>query len=315
MLFIDANAYLEFFASSQGGIQKLLPALVELKDEIFVTRQVVSEVERNKLKVAANSLRSHLDNLKIQSVRLPEHLDPTPERRIANWNKKAAALAASGKTIRLELEELLSEILESVRSSSDSTSMALAKVFSRALEPSDVILSRARLRKELGNPPGKSDDPLGDQLSWEMLIDALKPGEAVWLITKDGDYATEVKGNRYLNSYLMRDLVAKHSQPVDCYCFETIADGLDHFSKNRRTPVNAIPSAEELRAIAHEEAAIRFADAGSMGWPEPTVCYKCGSSAGFYGPATRPSIYGSWTIQWGCKSCGHWCDFGEPADC
>jgi hypothetical protein len=49
-IFIDTNQYLTLYNVVQG--KTLLNALIEQQDHIFVTAQVVSEVERGKLKIA-----------------------------------------------------------------------------------------------------------------------------------------------------------------------------------------------------------------------------------------------------------------------
>jgi len=67
VLFIDTNIYLEFFKSSQAAVKKLLPSIESLKNEIFVTEQIANEVNRNKVKVASDSLRDFINSYKLPS--------------------------------------------------------------------------------------------------------------------------------------------------------------------------------------------------------------------------------------------------------
>lgn len=55
LLFIDTNKYLDLYRTDKG--KKLLAPLGEQVDYIFVTQQVVGEVQRNKILVAAEFLR------------------------------------------------------------------------------------------------------------------------------------------------------------------------------------------------------------------------------------------------------------------
>jgi hypothetical protein len=60
MIFIDANLYLPFYCGEKA--KKLLPALAELRDYIFVTTQIVSEVDRQKVKLAKGLFAKQLKN-------------------------------------------------------------------------------------------------------------------------------------------------------------------------------------------------------------------------------------------------------------
>ncbi len=50
-VFIDANIYVNFFDSNQSTLKALLDSLVEIKDSLFISSQIVDEVNRNKLDV------------------------------------------------------------------------------------------------------------------------------------------------------------------------------------------------------------------------------------------------------------------------
>jgi hypothetical protein len=71
-------------------------------------------------------------------------------------------------------------------------------MFTKAIAPTDDHLGLARKGKELGNPPGKKSDPLGDQITWEQFINACSKRKVatVWIITRDGDFGLK-KQNRF----------------------------------------------------------------------------------------------------------------------
>jgi hypothetical protein len=61
----------------------------------------------------------------------------------------------------------LNQPKEQVSRSEDEVSKALAPIFGKAVSHSPEDVERARLRRELRNPPGKISNALGDQLTWE----------------------------------------------------------------------------------------------------------------------------------------------------
>jgi len=72
ILFIDANIYLELYRTAYA--KKLLAVLKEQKELIFVTEQVVNEVKRNKVRVAASFLRKRFKELNLPNIGIPDHL-------------------------------------------------------------------------------------------------------------------------------------------------------------------------------------------------------------------------------------------------
>jgi hypothetical protein len=314
VLFIDANIYLEFFKSSQDTLKKLLPVVLSMKDEIFVTKQISDEVTRNKIKVAADSLRNYVNSYKAPSSRLPEHLEEEGKTLIGDWNKSSANLYSNLKSSQEALSDIVEHLLDEIMKGDDAASVSLEKVFENAVQPSDTEISNAKSRKEVGNPPGKHTDPIGDEISWEQLLSTYKGDSPLWIISADNDYSSMVNNRRYLNAYLFNELKHKlDSEPV-VHVFDSLAKGIKHFSENRPEPVPNLPSPEELQEIAFAELNQRKGQGLSQGFPGPIECYKCGKKEGFDGPVPKPSQYGGWTYQWICNACHEWNDFGEPYD-
>ena len=61
------------------------------------------------------------------------------------------------------------------------------QVFNQTLPANSGSYSRARIRKELGNPPGKVNDPLGDQLNWTQVLENIEKVSALWIVSADND--------------------------------------------------------------------------------------------------------------------------------
>ncbi|MBI4782502.1 MAG: DUF4935 domain-containing protein [Oscillatoriophycideae cyanobacterium NC_groundwater_1537_Pr4_S-0.65um_50_18] len=201
-VFIDANVYLSFFDSNKPGLKKLLDSLMEIKDSLFIGSQIVNEVNRNKLDVAQRSLLNHFKDLSnIKKINLPEHLE-LKSANLQNWNSQSKEIHEKQKTLQKELEELIHKTLKEIMCSGDKVSQTFHLLFKGALEASEQEIQAARYRREIGNPPGKPNDPLGDQVSWEQFLNCSSSSDNIWIITKDLDYYTAFKDRRYLNAFL-----------------------------------------------------------------------------------------------------------------
>lgn len=314
MLFIDANIYLEFFKSSQDKLKKLLPVLETLKDDIFISQQIADEVTRNKIKVCSDSLRDYVNCYKSPSVRLPEHLEEGDEKFVGEWNKTSSKLSTDYKASKDALNGLAEKLLNKIMKSQDAASISLAKIFETAAQPTNDNKLKARNRKEIGNPPGKAADPVGDELSWEQLLEAYNGESPLWIISADNDYSSCINNQRFLNAFLFNEIAQKIGKEPTIYVFDSLAEGIRHFSDNNPKAIANLPSKEELVEIASSEMNQRLVWEIPHNFPEPIGCHKCGQKNGFVGPVVKPSQYGGYTYQWLCNACHEWNDFGEPYD-
>jgi hypothetical protein len=98
------------------------------------------------------------------------------------------------------------------------------------------------------NPPGKHDDPIGDELTWEQLLTHTKGKAALWVVTQDRDYITKHHGSILFNAFLRSELLSS----IDIYCFENIADGIADFAGATGEGKKDLPSPQKLEAIRTE---------------------------------------------------------------
>jgi len=219
VLFIDANQYLGLYGIPSG--KKLLATLQEKRDHIFVTAQVVDEVNRNKVKVTAVFLNIQVQKLEMNSAAVPVHLLSNADGRVAPMVEQLEKTHSMVKEMKEEFKKLTREVLEHVGQSKDEVSRGLDVLFGQAVAPDEKELYRARLRKEVGNPPGKKDNPLGDELSWEQILSHCKEKPRLWIITKDSDYGTVYAGKIVLNAALYRDLVSLYRSEPEAFASTT----------------------------------------------------------------------------------------------
>ena len=251
-LFIDANQYLELYRTIEG--KKLLVSLDEQKPYIFISTQIVDEVLRNKLQVAKSFFTDKIKEINTVNVPVPDHLLGISDQKTTHFrevNKQA-------KQAVKELSKLTSDALSRISRSEDDVSRRLGEVFDKSVSPSIDEMRRARERKERGNPPGKTRDPLGDQITWEQLLIHCKESHCtrLWIVTSDQDYCIEHQTRFLLNSLLTQNLKDACGVEPEIYCFNNLSDGIRHFGINAGVKAEKLLTAEEAAEIKKEIAAL-----------------------------------------------------------
>lgn len=250
LLYIDANIYLGFYNTNRSEFKKLLLSVIELKDQIFFTEQFKNEIDRNKLNVFQQSIDNYIKQVSLIKTVLPEHLDDD-FKKLSEWNTNRKKLEESILSSNDELLNIFKEVLSDISYSKDRVSKELLKLYDLAYKPTPKELEDARLRREIGNPPGKRIDTLGDQLSWEMLLNRISKIKKLWIISSDRDYFTEHKNGLYLNPILTNDIVKKNSH-IQIKVYNKLSEALKDFSKEGK--VLSIPSNRELDSISLNES-------------------------------------------------------------
>ena len=250
ILYIDTNIYLRFFDSNSTEFKQLLRALNEIQDAIFMTQQIVDEVRRNKLDVFIKSVETYVKQFGMTKIYLPEHLETETDEAIKNWNKKTKKLEEDAKNLDKDLKKIMTKLMQDISENKDELSIMLNRIFTNPKQPKDEQLKKARLRKDLGNPPGKKLDPIGDQISWEQLLDQAAKIDELWIISNDSDYMVEFNKTCYLNSFLRAELEAENSE-LKIHAYNTLSEGLRSYTKENK--ISTLPSSDILLKITREE--------------------------------------------------------------
>lgn len=253
LLFIDANKYLDLYRTDKG--KNLLAPLTEQADYIFITQQVVDEVYRNKVSVAADFLKAKSQGMKLYGLNVPDHLSGSADGKNKEILDKMKDISSEVSSVNSEIDAHTNEIMVQISQSKDEVSIALESIFSNKIAATTEELKRARKRKEIGNPPGKKSNPLGDEISWEQILSNFKGKKRLWIISRDGDYGTRFGGDLFLNGFLKFELTQVSDEP-EVYIFEDLVEGLKHFVETTNVEANAILTDEELDEIEAEERAL-----------------------------------------------------------
>jgi len=254
MIFIDANTYLRFFDSVSGEMQKLLKSIDSIKENIFVTQQIVDEVNRNKLGATTKTLAMIDKTLQINHAAGPLHFDPEDDETAKEWNDKWEDLTQQKIEMKKEFRTQSLKLLKTIQASEDKVSIALSNIFDNAAQASDEETAKARHRKEIGNPPGKSKDPMGDQISWEQLLSHYDGVEDVWIITGDKDFYSKFGGELLLKPFLLNELqeITKEGKP-NIWLFDKLSPAVTAMKNEGIVEEKDMPDKEEMEEIELEE--------------------------------------------------------------
>ncbi len=251
LLFIDSNQYLGLFGLVSG--KKLIDLLESQKENIFVPKQVVDEVQRNKLRLANLFLSEQLKDIDAHKLAIPDHLLGIDEAQLGEFRKTLDRV----RETRLEIGNLATRALLQISRSEDDLSKRLVSVFGNPISPTPEELQRARERRESGNPPGKPSDPLGDQICWEQLLSICRAEKCkhIWIITRDKDYCVKaVNKDLLLNSALNQELVTACGAKPEIHCFDDLSDGLTEYAKQAGVEPERLPTPKEAEQLKKETA-------------------------------------------------------------
>jgi len=293
---VDANKYLEFYQSTPIG--RLVPLLLAIGDDLLVTQQIADEVARNRTSCAQQFLAQSWQK-KTLRYSFPAHLVSCNAADLADVTARVEEANNKSTSVQRALDKLMVSTVLDIAYGRDPVSTQLAQVMSAALTPSAEELTRARLRKELGNPPGKRSDPLGDQVTWEQFLSRVKGVPILWIITGDGDYCYDVSDKSLvLNPILQEDVVRAAGPKTKVRCFKTLAEGLkDATDELKRKPARAL-TAEEIAAIRETE----LENAARSKTPA-VLCPRCGGATSWHALQAVQG-YGGGLVFFTCPYCG-----------
>jgi hypothetical protein len=145
--------------------------------------------------------------------------------------------------------------LEQISRSEDDVSQRLVAIFEGAISATPEEMQRARERRERGNPPGKANDTLGDQIAWEQLLTHCKKAgiKRVWIASNDGDYFTKLDKRRVLlNPFLRRELMGACGDGMEAWCFDNAMTAVKNFVTSTGLKSEKLPNEEETKKIEEQ---------------------------------------------------------------
>ena len=281
-IFIDTNIYLDFYRGRNVGL--LLKSLESVKDKIFIPQPIRNEVIRNRVNAALERINEDKKKLSIKLVPFPDLLTTLALDDYPSLQNDWTDLGSKSKELEKRYKSVLAKTVCHVAQGIDPISKSLQSILENARPHNEEQLTKARLRKELGNLPGKRNAPLGDQLAWEQLISTVKDDEDIWIVSRDADYLVGFDNQITLNPFLYEEFAKQRRGKV--YTFQDLASALQHYKTNADSKLD-LPSQEELDLAKKEQRSLsNKSQCNCLDGPSPiggyenrfyiVRCQKCG---------------------------------------
>lgn len=308
-IFIDANIILGFWSLTEGRISsELLKPLVELRQHVLVTQQVIDEVSRNKLSVFLKG--SNVTFSVSFPAEFQNHLSKGTE--IEELNATMRSLKTDVDDAKKRWNTIRVKIAKDICNNNDYTTEMLRPLINSVVRHTEDQLKAARERRERGNPPGKKNDRLGDQISWQQFLDAAKREESVWIITRDSDFTVNVDRQLLLNPFLRAELIERGVININVY--DNLASAIKELKAAKLIEAKDLDE-NKLTKLEQQEADAHIPLPPYLLWPDvPWRCPRCNRVNEATGLSAHPSQYGGWSYWARCTHCGYSFDTGEPYD-
>jgi predicted nucleic acid-binding protein len=208
-LFIDTNIFLSFYHFTSEDLEELnkLGVLLEQKKvRLYLPEQVVDEFRRNRENRIITALKQLQEpKLKLEYPQLCKDYEEylTLKELLEECEKQRSIL--------------VDKIMKDVAKQTLKADETIQNLFEKATRISidDKLVDKARVRMQVGNPPGKGGS-LGDAINWETLLRDVPDGENLYFITDDKDYRSIVDRNNF-REFLSQEWTEKKKSQIVYY--------------------------------------------------------------------------------------------------
>lgn len=208
-IFIDTNILLEIYHLSGPDLdelQKIARLVYHQKIRIYMNQQVEDEFWRNREGTIADAIK--------------QFEKTKAEKTLPNLVRTHEAVENLSRIVS-EVNTVKNKILEDIKGNIENNSFKADEVIKSLFDiakPKPInpeLLQKARLRLDLGNPPGKKGS-LGDAINWEYLIETIDEGNDLIIISADGDYESELRKEK-LREFLEREWKKLKKSNIELY--------------------------------------------------------------------------------------------------
>jgi len=220
-IFIDTNILLSFFHFTSEDLNSLNNVFVSHKKgaaSLHLTEQVRDEFHRNRETKITDALTRFKDAASALQV-------PTFMRTLPEFEK----LEKASKSLQKSHAELLGTANKSILERTLAADLLIEGMFkkSKLLKASATIYTNARMRVDIGNPPGKNGS-LGDAINWLLLLDSVPNEEDLYIVSDDKDYYSIIDKEK-INPFL--DDEWRRTKKSSVVCYRSLSAFLkDHFA-------------------------------------------------------------------------------------
>lgn len=194
-LFIDTNVFLGFYRFTNddlGTLGRLEDLIVKTrKIKLYVTQQQVDEFYRNRDGV----IKQNVDSFKYSQPVLP---------KVFSGHSDYPEIVRESRELATKINKVKQDTLDDALKENLRADAVVKNIFKSPIATTEDIFHRARMRVDVGNPPGKNGS-LGDAINWEILLDFVDSKDDfltdVHIISGDGDFSSALDENK-IGSFL-----------------------------------------------------------------------------------------------------------------
>lgn len=172
-ILIDSNIYLDFYRSNNESI-KIFEEIIKNSDHIILTDQIIQEFYRNRETILKNILikfesESKIENFSSEFLKGLSTFSSLLEIQKEFNNQR--------KKVKDELQVIINDPYK------DEVFLKFEELVDKLggdiFVTDNSIISSARDRKAIGNPPTSSKYSIGDEINWELLLKNSKDDIAI----------------------------------------------------------------------------------------------------------------------------------------
>jgi len=189
-LYIDSNTYLSFYHFTSDDLEefrKLMVLLDKKRVILHLPIQTIHEFRRNRDSKISDALtKFQEEKVKSQFPQICKEYEEYETLRalIRQYQETKSALLeklnADAANDKLKADEIIKQLFEKATE----------------IEITPDIISKAKYRFDIGNPPGK-DKSYGDAINWEALLATVPKDQDLYFITDDRDYCSRIDNEEF----------------------------------------------------------------------------------------------------------------------
>ncbi len=219
-VFIDTNVLLNFYHFTNDDLDALNSVFVSHEKgtiTVHLTDQVRDEFWRNREGKILDALKKFRNfNLSAQFPYFMKSYD------------EFITLQELTKTFKTKYTEITAKAESDIKTNNLRADHLITGIFEKAtfLSTDKDVYEQAKMRMEIGNPPGKNGS-IGDAINWILLLHNVPSGENMYLITEDSDFYSSIDESE-INPFLLSEWKAAKNSAVRGY--RSLRDFIkDHF--------------------------------------------------------------------------------------
>lgn len=208
-LFIDTNIFLSFYHLTNDDLEEIHKLAILIKNGkvvLWLPQQVKDEFNRNR----ENKISDAMKKLREQKVK-PQF--PQVCKDYTQYSEIRDLL----ESYEIKLSSLIDQVNTDVAERTLKADSKISELFEKAqiIESSLGLVEKAKLRMDIGNPPGK-DGSIGDAINWETLLAEVSNEEDLYLIADDKDYYSKLDNDK-LKDFLIDEWETAKSTKIYFY--------------------------------------------------------------------------------------------------